>query len=149
MICSADGAIDRETNRLSAFNVYETIMVAKAENVQNAQKVVGIPAVMRIVTTWLRDESDSPETKFEYNLTLEMPGLAEILAATGEFFFSTLFHRMYTTDLQIPAFPTTGVLTIRGKIRPVGSSDWAAQQNILLMVQEFKLESSPPATPKT
>ncbi len=139
LICCEGVSVDREANKITAFNVCEQIHLIDTEQLRRhtaeraAQNIppltMGGPTLVRIVSTWLKENTDTPDVRYETQFAFLFPGQAdEIVVGQVEIRFDATFHRVTTPPTFIPGFPEPGILRIESRIRRVGDADWLHRQ---------------------
>ncbi len=129
IICSESGAIDRYTNLVSVHNVIERILFHKSEDRQSQIPAGHSPLLsFRVMASWKCDENELGE-EFEFENSIDGPGVNRQILNSGSFVFKTRIHRFFV-NASGPPPPQEGTLTVTSKIRKTGdeSGEWLSQQ---------------------
>jgi len=100
-------SIDRETNRISLFNVLEAI--TPVLQAQDAQYPL---TQMAVVACWLRKSHDDPESEHEQKVRIYVPGREDAVEATTRFRMQHLRQRSVNRLIGMPEFKESGELRI-------------------------------------
>lgn len=146
---SRSGSVDQFKNRLSCFEAVETVDVFKNTPEEIQQTLSGKSRRARdkfwLVSTWMKDEGDTAEAVFEFQLTCIGPdGNNFIEGEVVKFSFppDISFHRITVPELEIPGYPVVGLYTFHAKLRRDGEQEWIAEQQYPFIVRQ--LEAPPP-----
>lgn len=123
IICSQSGVEDKTTGLVSAFHIFEKLLIGQMST-QGALPLVQ----MRISATWMREDRDR-DREFQFETGVLIPGIPSIFeAGRGTFFFSNDFQRL--TSLIWGPLPILepGLMLVQNRIRIVGDDAWAMQQ---------------------
>jgi hypothetical protein len=134
MVCSEAGAIDRERNAVSFFNVVEHVQLTRIPPGVAALQLAQIrPIFLWVVAAWLQSPEDTSDQHFEFELVLYLPDPPnqdrEIVCGNGRFAFATPVHRLTATPLPVPGFFGEGIMRVESRIRRAGETEWLAQQD--------------------
>ena len=131
-VCSEGISVDRDANKITLFSVSESMQIIPTELLaqlqQSAHQIIP-PATLRIVSVWMREDSDIPETQYEHQFVFHFPKTEEIVLGQTPFTFTTArFHRLLSPPLFIPGFPGPGILKVEARIRKTGEPNWIGRQ---------------------
>ena len=155
IMLSVSGSVDQFQNKLSIFDVVEVITVSsfqeesqakqpgKSLDMEQSTRVADpTPAIMgpplRLVSTWMREEGDTPEIRFESQVACLCPDGQELfITAPQELQFSEFFHRLIVPEFQFPDLPLAGVYLLEGRLRRAGDQSWEWRQTYPFLVREL------------
>ena len=127
-------SIDRDTNKLSLFNVIEEVTLPAQQPRSLSEALSGdiIPAVMELIVLWARSQEDVSERGFG-RIRIMVPGAAPHLLPEYEVDLSK-FLRL-RARMRLPGIPVgetgTYIFEIEGKST---SDDWAKMFEVPLRV---------------
>jgi hypothetical protein len=149
IICSESGAQDLSTNKASVFNVLESMQIAALPPGQMAPA-----ATVRLVCTWIREDGDTDETRFQAEAVLHFPNAAQervVNPTPIEFAFAGPLQRLTFQGIPITEFHGPGMLYIEVRLRRIGEADWLARHRFPIILQEMPVppqvaSAAPPTT---
>ena len=143
-LCSDSGARDEPTNAISCFRLLEQIKIRQSQPNQSGM-VVFKPQTFWMVAVWIKHENDSPEEFYEGEIVAHFPppGQAVILAKFERFNFTKRAHRLMV-QVEMPGFPSYGIITIDCNIRPIGETQWTHTQTYRLILELDEPEITSP-----
>jgi hypothetical protein len=140
ILCSENGAIDRDTGKISHFNVIDSLDVTitkqefpKRSKASRQELHVGGPLEIHICAAWARDENDDPATEYEMELGFTRPGEDKESLLKGDTFrFEKTSHRAIVR-LTIAARPDmkSGHFRFEARIRKRGTKTWLRQEGLI------------------
>lgn len=142
-ICTEGLSVDRDTNRITAYNLAEGLLSiqisAMQQAAQNQQPIIP-PTPLRLVSVWMREDKDNPGIPFEHQFVFHIPGNEEITAGETPFAFTkSRFHRLISPPTIIPGIATGGILKIESRIRQKGDNNWIGSQFFYLELLPIQL----------
>jgi hypothetical protein len=138
IICCDGVSIDKDANKATLFSINEQIPIILTAQLQQAGQSLA-PAPMRILSVWMRESGDLPDTQFENQLVLHFPEQNEVVIANTLFSFVTTFNRILTPPIVIPGFPGPGILKIESRLRKAGDSEWKCRQFFYVELVTFDI----------
>ena len=153
VMCAHDIVQDKETNRMSIFNVVEKMVVKQfAKPVSVGQMEPGmLPpglGLLKAVAVWMKEPSDAGE--FEHEFVITSDGV-ETSVGSQPFVFADdpkkLLHRFFLEfqgGLPVPA--ESGTLIIRSRVRHSAATDCISQDYLIPVEVLLKTEESEIAT---
>ena len=145
MVCSRSGSIDEASNQVSAFNIIESFKifrkpVKRLDDLTHKQIASGL---VRIVTVWIKEESDSADQVFEVSVIGRFPPMGqEVSFGNLQFSFTNQLQRVVLNDLLLAQFWGPGVLKFEARIRRVGEEQWLNAQTFPIILEEVALPFS-------
>jgi hypothetical protein len=131
LICAEGGSEDKTTGLISVFNVIEQISFKRAEPNQPQ-----MPFKMRIITSWLREESDRDEQQFECEVSFLQPAShTEVPLAKTDFAFvkgKPLFKTIILFESALP-IDGEGLMEVHCKVRHKNSDTWQIQSHPIIV----------------
>jgi hypothetical protein len=137
IICSLSGAQDAATGSVSAFDILESIQFAALPQGQLAAA-----PLMRVVSTWMRQDDDMPETRFQAELVLHIPNMAQEQIATPapvEFVFARPLQRLTWQGIPITDLHGPGTMYVEVRVRRSGEQNWLGSHRFPIIVQEIAI----------
>lgn len=148
ILCAASGALDQYTSAVSLFGIVETIIF---ENVQGVPGVVQTihQVSVRAVALWWREETDTDEIEYQYQLIAHYPQREEpvILAEFTPFRFTQPVHRLFVPEMGFPQHFAPGVLRIEGRLRRADEEEWRWSHSCEILIQQGAVPPIPPPPP--
>jgi hypothetical protein len=146
IICSQSGAFDEQDERVSIFEVAESIMVANTATAARALPLDWRPGhlTVRITTCWMREDSDDPAQQFETQVAILFPDGSDAMASNViPFHFEKRFYRRIFSHvpLELPIDFPEGIYSIEGRLRKTGEQTWSIRQ-VFPMLVEYAPEPS-------
>lgn len=130
---------------MSAFNIIENIEIQEVHQ-EPGQPIKAHDFRMRVVATWLKEDTDSPKQSFEAEIVALAPKTdQEVFAARfPSFRFSTQVHRLIIPDFSFPTVPLeSGFLRLECRVRKAGETGWLwSQQYPIVVVNKVPTASS-------
>jgi hypothetical protein len=147
IVCSQSGSEDQFSHSVSAFGVFESIDGKEAPlNSDGIFEV--IPLSMRIVATWFKSTEDTPETAFQTDVAIFLPGRTKefVRIEFPDFYFAQSVRRFVVPQFGFPADVEigSGFLRIESRIRKAGETEWMDRQEFRILLNEHA-----PPSPKT
>jgi hypothetical protein len=151
-VCSEGVSVDKDSNRVTLFNVSEGIQLVPTtmlpQLIQGGHQIMP-PTPLRIMSVWMREDSDLPEEKFQHQFLFHFPQTTEMVIGETPFSFTTArFHRLLSPPL-FPGFLGPGILKVESRIRKAGESDWIGHQYFYLELSAMDISSLVPPSPAT
>lgn len=156
MICSDSGAVDRQTGRVSHFNVVDMFTITIDESVQPASEAQVAAAIetsilnIQVVAAWGLDEHEDSKQEYEIQFASHRPGEdRETASEVMPFSLEKSLNRM-VVNVGIGGNPKTisGFWRFESRIRPKGTEAWQAQ-TYLIRTEVTRINSKTAETPAT
>ena len=147
ILCAESTSHDIDSGEFSIFNVIEKIVITPIKPADNKPLIVEFQK-MRIVSSWMRDESE-PAGDYECHNQVFLPGLEKpIGGGTVTFRFDKPFFRVTAkVDGALP-FKDAGLMKIEAGIRKVGDTDWIKQSCVVIIDNVPVSDDSKPTKPE-
>jgi hypothetical protein len=128
ILCSESGAEDRETGRLSLFNIIEQVNFARQQQGSASIGTFGGLSI-QAVAVWAKEESDDPEQEFEFSFVVQFPGRDLLTAHSGKFRFQGRLSRLIL-QMMNASFDAAGEFSVECQIRKYVPTDakWMCQR---------------------
>jgi hypothetical protein len=139
MLCSESGSIDRDTNRMSHFNVVDQLTTTVQHSAPQPANDKRIPAFLigsfklQVVSVWARESGDDPEAEYEMEFSVKRPEDDKPQnPVQSTFRFSGSVHRL-VINLEIAQRPqpVSGDFAFESRLRKKGSKTWLTQSYAL------------------
>lgn len=141
MLCAESGAVDRFTNLVSVYNIFERIQIADAIPSSGLQRAAHIGSLnIRIISVVMREDADEGRD-FDFELSIHLPQENPTIMQAGVFQFKSIYHR-FLVDFVGVAKLKPGNLEVFCKIKPKGDLDWLIEQEFMIPIE---LASEPAA----
>ena len=149
IVFSQSGSIDEATNGISFFNVIEGVEGSTPIEGEKVPPGTSLGLKARLVATWMKEEGDTPDVKYEGEIICTSPKGTPIFA--GEFpafsFAENIhFQRITIKELYMPGFPEMGMYIIEARLRREGQTDWIARQTYPFHIRMANEAPSDPAS---
>ncbi len=132
MLCCLSGAVDKNSNQISHFNVVEQLQlnIAHRPAEESEGVFIGTPLRFQIVATWARGPTDDPNDRYEAELSLERPeDKTPQIMQKSEFRFEKRSHRFLVNFVLVPRPEAkSGVFRFESRIRKKGGRKWLRQE---------------------
>jgi hypothetical protein len=140
ILCSESGSEDKKTGLISHFNVIEKLLFAKVPAPEpGAMNVAAVP--VQITAVWMRDEGDSPEQEFQFEIAVCQPEQQfEVGLAGGLLTFHLPLSRVSFRFRGGLPVATSGIIWVEARLRKTGEEAWQTQRYPI-----FTEEAPPPA----
>ncbi len=142
-ICCESCSIDQDRNTISAFHILEGFdvaiglsqeqLVSHPETASLAERHanprLSVPSFNFVgISTWCRDEGESSEREYDFELLLFKPGdPIGLMVNAGKFSFLKRAHRFIANFVVEKPWNKTGTCRFEVRIRPCGSNSWMSQ----------------------
>lgn len=142
IVCSESGAVDRFTNLVSLYNVYDRIIITPQGSGEKVSDGHTPWLSIRVTAVW-RSSPEERGEEFEYENSLIFPGKKEpLIGSKGKFIFKSRTQRFFVNAGSAP--PTTdGQLQAVSRIRRCGEEDWLEQTYSIYVEQAEQPENVP------
>lgn len=143
IVLSESGAIDSHTNRTSMFDFIEVLQVKKTGDAQQQQSQKAPQQspkakTYRLVASWMKEESDSPDDEFDMEIVCLAPDGAKLMhTETDRFKFVLSSHRYYIPEIPVPGFNVLGIHFFEARLKRAASSEWQWKQSYPILVKEI------------
>jgi hypothetical protein len=147
VLFAESGSVDQHTNKVSMFDILESIDVLKAAEITGKSEDISQtpnPVIVRktnpyrLVATWMREDGEADDDLFETEVVCETPNGARLFH-TPVFPFSfgdKQLHRLYIPEVDLPGFTELGSHVIEARLRRAGQEEWPWRQHFPFLVRE-------------
>ncbi len=147
MLCCLSGAVDKASNQVSHFNIVEQLQLhVPPRSLPDGSIPVPIPLQLQVVSTWVRDDEDAPNDKFEVEVLLDHTGEKTRPIHKSTFQFEESRNHRFTINLAIQPRPDSksGIYRFEARIRKAGTKRWRRQEYVVPVNVIVPDETAPP-----
>lgn len=130
ILCCNSGAVDKQTNQVSHFNVIEQLQLH-----QPPKGALGIVAALslQVVSVWVRDSDDKSSDPFEVEIKIQRTDKTIETLHKATFTFAEAKNHRFVINLSLLPRPDlqSGEYRFDSRIRKVGTTKWIRHEYVI------------------